>query len=125
MKKVAVVLVCCMAQLAVIREARAEVERLEANVAPAETGGGYTCVATLTRIPSHEKVVVESLEAKAGEKSQEVWGSRDSEGNGHEYRLTCTVNESGTAADVELRTTRLEAGRVTSFTQFTSKVSIR
>jgi hypothetical protein len=33
-------------------------------VTPGETAGTYICIATLEMIPSHEKVVVESLEVK-------------------------------------------------------------
>jgi hypothetical protein len=103
----------------------AEVGRLEASVNAGETAGTYICIATLEMIPSHEKVVVESLEVKAGEKSEKVWGEEDSAGSGFEYRLTCTVSGDGTSADVSLQKTKNENGKAAGVTQYAAKVVIK
>lgn len=118
-------LVLCVVLMMLTASAHAEVGRLEANVAPGEADGTFICVATLVMIPSHEKVVVETLEVKTGEKSEKVWGEEDSSGSGFEYRLTCTVNNDGTAADVLLQKTRNENGKAAGVTQYAAKVAIK
>lgn len=104
--------------------ANASAERLEVNVAPGSEAGTFACFVTLLQIPSHEKSFVEALGTRIGEKSEKVWGEQDSDGNGHEYRLSCSINESGTEAVVELRRTRVETGKATSTKILASKVSI-
>ncbi|MGK2857624.1 MAG: hypothetical protein ACSLFQ_10505 [Thermoanaerobaculia bacterium] len=125
MKRQIRLLVLCVVLTMIAATVHAEVGRLEANVAPSEAGGTFICIATLVMIPSHEKVVVETLEVKAGEKSEKVWGEESSSGSGFEYRLTCTVDSDGTSADVLLKKTRNENGKAAGVTQYAAKVAIK